>query len=130
MNKEQKDEIRTACATLAEAIISAVGNAKADPEPTDRKAAKTAWAAKAAEAVHNEIQRIVFQTSETWTGTADDLGRLILASPAATEESKELFRDRCWIGRRLAELSERFSDCYILRRGRNSNLWKLRAVKE
>jgi hypothetical protein len=130
MKKEQKDEVRAACATLAEAIISAVGNAKANPEPIDHAAANVDRAAKEADATHQLIQKTVFQTSERWTGTADDLGRLVLASTSATEEEKELFRAGNWIGRRLTALSLRFPDCYIMRRTHNVNLWKLRAVKE
>lgn len=128
MKKEQKDEVLAACATLAEAIISAVGNAK--PEATDRTAANADRAAKEADAAHKLIQKTVFQASETWIGTADDLGRLMLDSPAATEKEKELFRAGNWIGRRLGALALRFPDCYILRRTSNGNLWKLRAVKE
>ena len=67
MKKEQKDEVRAACATLAEAIISAVGNAK--PEATDPAAANADRAAKEADATHKLIQKTVFQTSETWKGT-------------------------------------------------------------
>jgi hypothetical protein len=128
MKKEQKDEVRAACATLAEAIISAVGNAK--PEAIEHTAANADRAAKEADATHQLIQKTVFQTSETWKGTADDLGRLVLASTSATEDEKELFRAGNWIGRRLAALSLRFPDCYILRRTHNVNLWKLRAVKK
>jgi len=120
MKKEQKDDIRAAFATIAEAVISAIGNAKS--EPLDYDAATTA--------AHKLIQRTVFQTSETWEGTGDDLGRLVLASPSATEEEKELFRAGNWIGRRLKALSRRFPDYYILHRKHSCNLWKLRAVKE
>jgi hypothetical protein len=128
MKKELKDEVRAACATLAEAIISAVGNAK--PEATERTAANADRAAKEAEAIHKVIQKTVFQTAETWNGTSDDLCRLVLASPEVTEADKELFHGGIWIGRMLATLALRFPDCYILCRTARVNCWKLRAVKE
>jgi hypothetical protein len=129
MKKEQKNEIRAACASLAEAIISAVGNAKANLEPIDRAAAKVEKAAREAEATHKLIQKTFFQTSEKWTGTAENLCRIALASPAATETDKELFRAVNWTGRRLAALAVRFPDCYIRHKTRDSIIWKLRAVK-